>query len=332
MWNYLYISLAIIFLAILSHTDIKERTAPPFFTHGMLILGLTLHLVQSAVTSNPNPILYSSSVALAMFSISYAIYLMGGWAGGDVKLFTALGALLPYYGTISQITFPIPFPVLILAASTISVLPFILIYGTYHAVKQDGKQLMEDIKKSLPKSLYSALTLTAALTLTKILGIHPAATLAIAPAIYLTKKYGYPVTAFLFTLAALREPISNLITFGYFIGISILLVTGTQTYRSIKNNVLRKEKKAENLEEGDIPAEDIWLVQGKPEKREPKIVTTKEKGKLIINSRKARGLTEKEIEWIKNKGITTLKTKKSLPFIPVVTLGLVILIVLETFI
>lgn len=332
IWNYIYPSLALLFLAILSYTDIKERIAPPRITQAMLFTGIGLHLLQSILLQNPNPILYSSAVALAMFAVSYSIYLMGGWAGGDVKLFTALGAMIPYYGAVSQATYPIPFPILILAASTISIFPFITIYGLYSVVKEHSKQLKKDIIKSIPKSIYSAFVIMAALHLTAILGIHPAATLLIAPLIYIVKEPGYPLTAFLATLSLIQFPTTNLPRLAYFLAASLLIVTGIEIYKSIKENVLREEKAIEELKEGEMVAEDIWIIDEETTKKQPKIIRANEPGELVIDSRKARGLTEEEIKWLKEKRIKKIQVKKSLPFIPVFFLGMVILLALETFI
>ncbi len=331
MWIYLYPAVALVFLIALSYTDIKNRKAPPILTNGLLAIGITLHAAQTIISGDPNPLLYSASIALAMFTVSYIIYRLGGWAGGDVKLFTALGAILPFHGAISQLTYPVPYPILILAASTISALPFILGYGIYKTIKERKTKLKKDIMKSLPKSIYSGFIILATLHLTKIIGIHPISTVIIAPMIYLSKQPGYPLTAFLATLTILQTPSQSLQNLLYFLTISILAITGIKTYKSIKKNVLREEKSIKELEEGEIPGEDVWKKE-EIKKKEPSLTRFTEPGELIIDSRKARGLTKQEINTLKEKEIETLKVKKSLPFIPVLTGGLVILLILEIFI
>lgn len=331
MWNYIYVALTLFSLLFLSYVDIKERKAPPQVTYGLLTTGLILHGIQSILQHSFEPIIYSMAGASSMFLLAYAIYKVGGWAGGDVKLFAALGAILPFYGQLSQLTFPLPFPVLILAASSISVLPFAVGYGVYKTIQKNQQGLKEDIVNSIPRSIYSAFTLAASLHLARILGIHPASALIIAPLIYISKEPGYPITAFLFTLSILNYTQSTANSFIYILIASISIITGIETYKSMKKNVLRREKNTEDLKEGDIPSEDVWLIDGEIKKSEPKLWRTKGKGELIIDSRKARGLLPNEIEKLKENGIKSLKVKKSLPFIPVLALGFIILLALESF-
>ncbi|MFW5902320.1 MAG: prepilin peptidase [archaeon] len=331
MWNYIYPALALAVLLMLSYTDIKERIAPPQITYGLLITGLGLHAIQSAMQKTLQPLLYSLFGLTTMFALAYFIYLMGGWAGGDVKLFSALGATIPFYGIISSITYPIPYPILILAASTISVLPFTIIYAFYNLFKEKTDELKEDIVKSLPKSIYSGFVLTAALYITTLINAPSLTVILIAPFIYLIKEPGYPITAFFFTLSILSETIPTMKSLSFFLAISVIFVTGIKTYKSIKKNVLREERKVKELKEGEIPAEDVWKKEEdeKLEKREPSFLRSEEIGEIVIDSRKARGLTEEEIKILEESNIKKIKTKKSLPFIPILTLGFIILLILE---
>lgn len=331
MWNNLYLTLSLFFLLFLSYTDLKDRTAPPELTYGLLFLGIALHGLQSFIEYNIEPIAFSLFGVLIMFLLSYAIYRAGGWAGGDVKLFTALGAVIPFYGTLSQLTFPLPFPILILASSTISILPFVVIYGSWKVLKEDAQSLKKDIVSSIPKSIYSAFVLIASLHLAKILGINPASALIIAPLIYISKEPGYPLTAFLSTLSLLNYTASSLQNLLYFLILSVLVVTGIKTYSSIKQNVLREEKNIEDLEEGDIPAQDVWRKEGELEKKEPDIFRFREEGKLVVDSRRARGFIQDELDLLKGGEINKLGIKKSLPFIPLLALGFILLLVLENF-
>lgn len=331
MWRYIYPALALAALLVLSYTDIKERIAPPKITYGLLVTGLGLHAIQSVVEVTPKPFLYSLIGLVTMFALAYFIYLMGGWAGGDVKLFAALGAAIPFYGTISSITYPIPYPILILAASTISVLPFALIYALYELFREKTSELKKDILKSLPKSIYSGFVLTAALYITILINAPSVTAFLIAPFIYMIKEPGYPITAFFFTLSLISRTTPTLKNLFLFLTISILFITGIKTYNSMKKNVLRKEKKVKDLEEGDILAEDVWKNKEKKEleKRETSFFRNREKDELVVDSKKARGVTKKEIEILKDSNIEKIKIKKSLPFIPILTLGFIILLILE---
>jgi len=337
MWNYLYPSLTLAALLSLSYTDIKTRTAPNQITYGLLVTGLGLHAAQSAIQETFQPFLHSLLGIATMFVLAYTIYLLGGWAGGDVKLFTALGAIIPFHGALSNFTYPLPYPILILIASTVAVLPFTIIYALHKLFKQKTTQLKEDIVKSLPKSAYSGFVLTATLHLTRIINIPPASVVLIAPLIYIAKEPGYPITAFLFTLSLITKTQTTINNLLFFLAISVLLVTGIKTYQSMKKHALREEKQIEELEEGQIPAEDVWETEEeteegkKLEKRETTFFRFKEPGKIVIDSRKARGLTEEEIKILKESEIEKINVKKSLPFIPILTLGFIILLAIEIY-
>jgi len=66
------------------------------------------------------------------------MWLTGGWAGGDVKLFTALGALLPFYTAPHVQDVPYPFPLTILFNSVIAILPVLLIYSIICRIRGQG--------------------------------------------------------------------------------------------------------------------------------------------------------------------------------------------------
>jgi preflagellin peptidase FlaK len=68
------------------------------------------------------------------------MWLAGGWAGGDVKLFTALGALLPRF---SPPYTPAPysniyFPLTILLDSVIAIIPALLVYAVICRLRGRG--------------------------------------------------------------------------------------------------------------------------------------------------------------------------------------------------
>jgi len=76
--------------------------------------------------------------AALAFAIGYVMWLTGGWAGGDVKLFTALGALLPFYTSPHVNDVPYPFPLTILFNSVIAILPILLVYTAYCRLRGRG--------------------------------------------------------------------------------------------------------------------------------------------------------------------------------------------------
>ena len=109
-----------------SYTDLKTHEINPLIPKLLIATGLTLHLIESIATGTASPLLSSITNALLAFLFSYLLFIIGAWAGGDVKLFTAPGAILPSYGHFNY------FPFYSFAASLLAIFPFIVLYVSYH--------------------------------------------------------------------------------------------------------------------------------------------------------------------------------------------------------
>lgn len=90
----LFISL--IFTSLAAYTDIRRKIIPNKITYPMIAFGIIYHGVSGAVRGEIWEIFAGALGAIAAFILGIALYSIGGWAGGDVKLFTGLGALLPF--------------------------------------------------------------------------------------------------------------------------------------------------------------------------------------------------------------------------------------------
>ena len=77
-------------LAYASYTDLRETIVPDNLNYALIIFGLLYHIYLSATTQSLSPITLSIAGATLAFVFSYILWRMGAWAGGDVKLFTAL--------------------------------------------------------------------------------------------------------------------------------------------------------------------------------------------------------------------------------------------------
>jgi prepilin signal peptidase PulO-like enzyme (type II secretory pathway) len=90
-------ALAISAAIVASYTDLKSRIIPDKLTYPLILFGVFFHLVVGVVKSDM-ALALSGLVGTALsFGIGYLLWLAGGWAGGDVKLFAAFGALIPSY-------------------------------------------------------------------------------------------------------------------------------------------------------------------------------------------------------------------------------------------
>lgn len=110
------------------YTDLRERIIPNKLTLPLIGIGIVFYLLLGLYNWNFWSAISGAAGAAAAFAIGYAMWLTGGWAGGDVKLYTALGALLPTYAA-PYVQAPYPFLLTLLFNSVISILPILLIYA-----------------------------------------------------------------------------------------------------------------------------------------------------------------------------------------------------------
>ena len=269
----IYFLIAVIGLFIASYTDIKKREVPEVLTIGLIVAGLSLHAIESMLSSNYSSLISSAYMTILAFVFSFFLYKMGAWAGGDVKLFTGLAAVLPTLGRLDYA------PFLVFAVSFLAALPFVIIYIAYFFItvkrlRQIMKPIIiEDLKRALLPSLIFIISSIASYALTN--------------EIVLAKSF--------------------LLLFF----VSFIALFGFQLFKIARENILRETVKARNLKEGMIPAEDVYI-----------------RGVKVADSRLARGLTVAETKKLK-KVRNSIRVKTSMPFVPVMALGLVILFILE---
>jgi len=92
-------ALAVFAVLVACYTDLRWKLIPNRLTLPLVAAGVIFHLIVGLWRGD---LWVATSGALGggfAFVLGYALWLAGGWAGGDVKLFAALGALLPTYST-----------------------------------------------------------------------------------------------------------------------------------------------------------------------------------------------------------------------------------------
>ena len=129
---------ALIGVCISVYTDLKERIVPNELTYSMVIIGISFSLIYGVWIGDYFRAFYGIFGAALAFALGYLMYLTGGWAGGDVKLFSGLGALLPAYSDAFGLSYDLIlpnfvidyplFPLTVLINSVIAVAPVILVY------------------------------------------------------------------------------------------------------------------------------------------------------------------------------------------------------------
>ncbi len=133
MLEFLFVGLALFTALAASYTDLcRDRIIPDTLTLPAIAVGVSLHLAFGLWEGNPYRALSGMLGASLAFLLSYLLWYLGGWAGGDVKLLTAFGALLPTHSPPSSVPpyadLPL-FPLTILFNTVILTLPFLGIYS-----------------------------------------------------------------------------------------------------------------------------------------------------------------------------------------------------------
>ncbi|MFH0715030.1 MAG: A24 family peptidase [Candidatus Diapherotrites archaeon] len=91
-----YFSATVLGLLIATYTDFKNRIVPNWLTFGMIALGLLGHALQSYIVNDWTVLGICIAITAVTFIVSYILWKLGVWAGGDVKLFTGIAALNPF--------------------------------------------------------------------------------------------------------------------------------------------------------------------------------------------------------------------------------------------
>lgn len=87
-------AISFIVLIIGSITDLKTREVPDWVNYGLIISGVGLNLLFSAIYQTPFFIINSLIGLLIFFGIAYLMFYMGQWGGGDSKMIMGLGAMI----------------------------------------------------------------------------------------------------------------------------------------------------------------------------------------------------------------------------------------------
>ncbi len=365
---YIYIPLITTIIAIIaclyaSYTDLKRGIIPNKLTFPLIAIGIILNGVYAFMIGDLWFIVICLVVTGVIFALGYLFWKMGAWAGGDVKLFTALAALLPFYPALISyqilgVSFPLEasysFPLTLIINSILSILPFLLIYVFYIVVKTKPHLMNEliapvkDYKKNIVLTLVitSAVTITLFITQTTQFQIIIISLILIYILSMLISKLPNQVKAVfvsLFTVAALFYNFQVTIISIVFLFISIMIIEVIRKLlTTVSKEALQNDYPLDELKEGMIPAYNLYqrddeiYVDDKSftnklmesfTKRDPSLLTTPP-GKRLIGTL-AAGLTCDDIKLLKklnseSKISSKFRIKKGVPFAPSILIGLLI--------
>jgi preflagellin peptidase FlaK len=341
------IIIAVVACVYASYSDLKEGVIRNKLTFPLIAIGIVLNAIY-VFTSTASIFLFIECVFVTgvIFALGYIFWKMGAWAGGDVKLFTALAALLPFYAIplypplvtyqISGLQFPAeaiyPFPFTLIINSILAILPFLLIYVFYIVIKNKPHLMGEltspikDYKKNIVLTLVVTSAVTLTYTLTKQLNIQIILLTLILIYLlsFIISKIPNRIKAVLISVLTVYALITNFkitITGIVLIFISLIIIgIARKLLTSVSKEALQDNYKISELKEGMIPAYSIFEKDNKVYVDDQSFMTrvrnalktgnvsliNPPKGKLLVSSM-AAGLTEKDIDLLKE-----LKNKNKL--------------------
>ncbi|MGB9979442.1 A24 family peptidase C-terminal domain-containing protein [Methanobacterium sp.] len=288
--------IAIIACLYASYTDLKSGIIQNKLTFSLIGLGIILNAVYAFTTGNIWFIVLCVVFTAVIFALGYIFWKLGAWAGGDVKLFTALTALLPFYPltlnyNIWGVAFPIVslygFPFTLIINSLLSILPFLLIYVLFIAIRRKPylvDELLAPIKeyrKNIVISFFviSSIIITLFIRITfHIVSPYELILISLILVPLLTfiilklpiiPRYAIVVLAFLFVIlgnfslslntATIVTNVEWIIGGVLLVFISMIIIGIVKSLlTSVNKKALQDDYEIDNLKEGMIPAYNMY--------------------------------------------------------------------------
>lgn len=356
--------IAIIACLYASYSDLKRGIIPNKLTFPLIALGIILNGIYAFMIGEIWFIVMCLVITGVIFALGYIFWKMGAWAGGDVKLFTALAALLPVYPALVSyeifgVQFPLegiyPFPITLIINSILSVLPFILLYVFYVVLKTKKHligELFSPITEDYKKNFVLTLVITSSVNLTMFISQQIRLQIIIISLILI----------FLLTMVISRLPnyvkavlVSVVVVGALFYNLNITIISMIVLFisltiigiirkflTSVNKEALQDEYPLEELSEGMIPAYNLYQRDDKVyvddkslidkiketiQTKDISILTAPPGKNLIANL--AAGLTSDDIKLLKKlhdegKISNKFRVKKGVPFAPSIFIGLLI--------
>ncbi len=357
----------ILFLFFASFFDIKKRIIPNYLVFYLFLIGLVTKIIQTIAFSNINIILNSLISVVLAFIISYILWEIGLFAGGDLKLFVAISIINPFnlnllnsgafYGTVSQ---PIFFLTLIIV-SILSTAPILILQSLYLFIFRKHHFILWDILKS-KNHLFSFFSSVLVLYLiTSFLNFFSLSIplllyfiFSIALLIFFKKLEDYNKSHFYYFVAVCYFVLivvaiffkTNIFSFIDLITIVVaikLIFLCVTIYKIIASKILTESKKLTSLKEGDVVLYNYYKVGNKIIEKKVsfykylKLILNNSYNKdLIIDSRKVGGLSLQDITFLNSSYKHNLEKeillKKTIPFTPSVLVAFILLNIFGDFI
>ena len=135
------ITITILFSIMAAVYDVRDNIVPDVLTYSLLFFGLFSNMVLSLISNNLKFILASIISMVITNAITYMLWKLNMWGGGDVKLFTAIATVIPSGLNINFLNiYPelsiYPFSFSVVINSVLVSFPFLVIFVTHLIFKK----------------------------------------------------------------------------------------------------------------------------------------------------------------------------------------------------
>ncbi len=352
-YDFLLIFVAVFFLSICSYQDIKTRTISNKLVFYFLIVAFLLKLTQAIIQNNFSILLSVFLSFIITFIICYVFWELGIIAGGDLKILLVISILSPQI-TIFSKTFPF-FAIVLLFLGFLVLAPYIFIYSLIKLFsKPKRKHLRSILTKS--KATNTLTTIFALFFINSFLNIFSIylsfvslfvisfilVILFSKIIILLKNKWSIFLLFILYFCLFFYSLISKTVVFDLnsFVFLFFTIFTFTIVFsltKIITEEVLVDKKKIYQLQDGDVPTHNYYLIKNKlfskklTFKKTVKLLITNQYYKdLKIDSKKAGGLSKEDVSFLKKhykKNLSKkISVKKTIPFTPTLLISYIILL------
>lgn len=130
------ITITVLFCILATIFDVKKNIVPDWLTYGLMIFGLISNVILAWLSSNIKYVLASIISLSLTYTITYLMWQLNIWGGGDVKLFTGIASVIPFGLNIDFLNiFPqlsiYPFSFSVVLNSILVSFPFLVIFVVY---------------------------------------------------------------------------------------------------------------------------------------------------------------------------------------------------------
>ena len=136
------IMVTVLFSILASIFDVRKGFVPDWLNNLLVAFGLVSNLVLTFLSSNVKFILASIISMVITYAVSYLLWQLHLWGGGDVKLFTSIATVIPFGVNVDFLNiFPVlsiyPFTFSVIFNSILVSFPFLVIVTTRLIIKNN---------------------------------------------------------------------------------------------------------------------------------------------------------------------------------------------------